>query len=265
MEGSTNKAVVTMVDLEKGKLAEKHLNFYKLPGTEAYLTVKWQFGDYEELERVAKQKKILEKERRNSDPQTNNNKNYQDQDAHKTKFAKEGSGSFASSSLSPKSIQKMSDSGSTLNSGVSKECTSVSKFTAKFEIPIRNLPGFCIARKIIGHRGKNMKSILNKLKENNFSGSIQDLTKLRLRGQGSGFKEGQNNCESPEPLHLCISSKYYEKYTEACELVENLLKDVYQEYNNFCRWKGKAKVSYNVKKMENNPAWYLSNLYHTEQ
>lgn len=148
---------------------------------------------------------------------------------------------------------------------MSKECTSVSKFTAKFEIPIRNLPGFCIARKIIGHRGKNMKSILEKLKEKNFNGPIQDMTKLRLRGQGSGFKEGPNNCESPEPLHLCISSKYYEKYSEACTLVENLLKGVYQEYNNFCKWKGRRTVEYNVRKQENNPAWYLSNLFEAQQ
>lgn len=31
---------------------------------------------------------------------------------------------------------------------------------------------------------------------------IQDLAKLRLRGRGSGFKEGPRHEESAEPLHL---------------------------------------------------------------
>ena len=244
VQESCNKAVVTMEDPEMGKLAEKHLNFYQLPGTEAYLTVKWQFDDYEELQRVAEQKKPSFVNAQNSPKESN---------------VKEENSSLIDASPSSNNIKESSGSVSPLKSGISKECTSVSKFTAKYEIPIRNLPGFCIARKIIGHRGKNMKYILGKLKENNFNGPIQDVTKLRLRGQGSGFKEGPNNCESPEPLHLCISSKYYEKYAEACDLVEKLLKDVYQEYNNFCRWKGRKTVNYNVNKLENNPAWYLSN------
>jgi len=261
---SCNKAVVTMEDPQKGKQAEKYLNFYELPGTDAYLTVKWQFGDCSELNRVAKQKKLVVKERSNSEGQATVNKNYQEQEAQKVNYVKKDASLIAQTS-SPKSMEKSSLSPTSMDSGISKECTSVSKFTAKYEIPIRNLPGFCVARKIIGHRGKNMKSILGKLKENNFKGPIQDVTKLRLRGQGSGFKEGPNNCESPEPLHLCISSKYYEKYAEACELVENLLKSVYQEYNNFCKWKGRSTVSYNVKKLENNPAWYLSNLLDAQQ
>ena len=104
-----------------------------------------------------------------------------------------------------------------------------------------------------------MKKILEKLKDNHFSGPIQDVIKLRLRGQGSGFKEGPNNCESPEPLHLCVSSKYFEKYTEACRYVEKLLKDVYSEYNNFCRYRGRPTYNYKITKMENNPASFLAN------
>ena len=169
-------------------------------------------------------------------------------DAQKQKLTQEDNGCLNATNVSSKFIPGSSTPKSPLDSRMSKECTSVSKFTAKFEIPIKNLPGFCVARKIIGHRGKNMKIILGKLKESNFNGPIQDVTKLRLRGQGSGFKEGPHNCESPEPLHLCISSKYYEKYSEACTLVENLLKNVYQEYNNFCSWKGRQSVGYNVKK-----------------
>lgn len=34
-----------------------------------------------------------------------------------------------------------------------------------------------------------------------------DSIKLRLRGRGSGYKEGPNKAESDDPLHLCISCK----------------------------------------------------------
>ena len=35
-----------------------------------------------------------------------------------------------------------------------------------------------------------------------------EVVKLRLRGKGSGFKEGPRQEESSEPLNLCVSSKY---------------------------------------------------------
>ena len=44
-----------------------------------------------------------------------------------------------------------------------------------------------------------------------------DVVKLRLRGKGSGFKEGPKQEESKEPLHLCISSRFYDKYKMACD------------------------------------------------
>ena len=143
--------------------------------------------------------------------------------------------------------------------GMSKDWGSVTKFTWKYEIQIKNIPGFCVARKIIGFKGRNMKEILNKLRVNSFKGPIQDVIKLRLRGQGSGFKEGPKNIESSEPLHLCISSKYYEKYIEAWKLAEYLLRDVYCEYNNYCKYVGIPTQQYIIKKKENNPASAFSN------
>lgn len=259
INGKSNKAFVRMENLQNGQQAEKYLNFYQLPETNAYLTVKWQFGDYECLHKAAQVKKQNSVESFGEANQTKINKTYQSNNAQNTRFVNEESGSLSADHSSTTPVQEKSVSGNSCSVGVSKECTSVSKFTCKYEIPIRNLPGFSVARKIIGHRGKNMKSILDKLKDNHFAGPIQDVIKLRLRGQGSGFKEGPHNCESPEPLHLCVSSKYHEKYTEACKLVEKLLKDVYQEYNNYCRWRGKYMVKYNVKKLENSPACYLSN------
>lgn len=78
-----------------------------------------------------------------------------------------------------------------------------------------------------------------------------DLIKLRLRGKGSGFKEGPAKkgkyhpnsrlrgiklifLESDEPLHLCVSAKYFELYGKACSLVEDLLVKIYAEYKSFC-------------------------------
>ena len=52
-----------------------------------------------------------------------------------------------------------------------------------------------------------MKVILDYCRENNKIGWQADSLKLRLRGIGSGYKEGIAQQESPEPLHLCISSK----------------------------------------------------------
>lgn len=61
-----------------------------------------------------------------------------------------------------------------------------------------------------------------------------DIVKLRLRGKGSGFKEGPRQEESKEPLHLCISSRFYDKYKLACDMAQELLLNVYEEYKKYC-------------------------------
>lgn len=71
------------------------------------------------------------------------------------------------------------------------------------------------------------------IEESNKIDPKTESIKLRLRGQGSGYREGPNNLESEEPLHLCVSSKYQEKYESACSLVEDLLKTVYGQYRSF--------------------------------
>ena len=60
-----------------------------------------------------------------------------------------------------------------------------------------------------------------------------DVVKLRLRGKGSGFREGPRQEESREPLHLCISSRFYDKYLVACNMAQELLLNVYEEYKKF--------------------------------
>jgi hypothetical protein len=68
------------------------------------------------------------------------------------------------------------------------------------------------------------------------------MVKLRLRGKGSGFKEGPRNEESNEPLHLCVSSKYHDKYLIACNHVQELILNVYEEYKRFCEKNKKEPV-----------------------
>lgn len=70
-----------------------------------------------------------------------------------------------------------------------------------------------------------------------------EIVKLRLRGKGSGFKEGPNQVESEDPLNICISSKYKEKYDFACCEMDRLLVKVYDEFKVFYR--NKAKKPYN--------------------
>lgn len=66
-----------------------------------------------------------------------------------------------------------------------------------------------MARKIIGTKGFNMKKIIDAcLGEIGADPKTEaDSIKLRLRGKGSGYKEGPNKLESHEPLHLCISCR----------------------------------------------------------
>ena len=105
------------------------------------------------------------------------------------------------------------------------------KYTCKYEILIPNDKEFQVARRLIGSKGCNMKKILNECKSNN---NINDNIKLRLRGKGSGYKEGPLNKESDEPLHLCISAKNQEEMKKACLKVDDLLNKIYEEYKKFC-------------------------------
>lgn len=73
-----------------------------------------------------------------------------------------------------------------------------------------------------------MKQIVDECYDNNYS--QMDNIKLRLRGRGSGYKEGPERKESFESLHLCISGKLYSKYRLACELVESHLQQIYMDF-----------------------------------
>jgi hypothetical protein len=115
-----------------------------------------------------------------------------------------------------------------------KNKPNTNKFTCRYNVMIENDKNFQVAKKIIGSKGCNMKSIIDSVPQqySNFNQkrSKQDALKLRLRGKGSGFKEGPDQKESDEPLHLCISAKCESVYLDSCKRVERLLNKIYEDY-----------------------------------
>ncbi len=128
---------------------------------------------------------------------------------------------------------------SKFNTQIEEETTKgqSGKYTCRYELLIENDKDFQVARKLIGAKGCNMKRIVESC------GSTDNDVKLRLRGQGSGFKEGPMNKESDDPLHLCISTKNPEKYVQACQLVEELINGIFEEYKKFCYKFNKTAIS----------------------
>ena len=124
--------------------------------------------------------------------------------------------------------------------------TSSSKLTARFDVMIENDDEFQVARRIIGAKGINMKTIVEKCCKG-LNGPAHDIVKLRLRGKGSGFKEGPERMESIDRLHICVSSKYQDRLQMAAGEVEKLLDAVYVEYDSFRRARGLAPSFYKTK------------------
>jgi hypothetical protein len=123
------------------------------------------------------------------------------------------------------------------------------KYTCRFDIQIENDKDFQVARRVIGSKGCNMKKIIEKCCKG-VNAQAHDIIKLRLRGLGSGFKEGPNNTESQDSLHLCVSSKYHSKFLMAVSEIEKLLQKVYRDYGEFCVSRGKTDPQISLQKLE---------------
>ena len=122
------------------------------------------------------------------------------------------------------------------NNNIYEEKSTYGKFTCKFEILIPNDQEFQVVRRLIGSKGCNMKKIVDSCKGPNDIG--QGNVKLRLRGKGSGYKEGPQNKESDDPLHLCISAKNQDSLKKACGLVSELIGKIYEDYKKHCHKTG---------------------------
>jgi hypothetical protein len=101
-----------------------------------------------------------------------------------------------------------------------------------------------------------MKNIVETCKNSSIL-SMGESVKLRLRGKGSGYKEGPEMkgkikliLESEESLHLCVSSKYIDLFNLACKLVEDLLLQLYEEYKKFSEKKGFHYQKLEIKRID---------------
>jgi hypothetical protein len=100
------------------------------------------------------------------------------------------------------------------------------KYVSRYIVQIENEKNFPVTRMIIGNSGKLLRNILVK----NCINFGDRTTKIRLRGKGSGYKEGPNNEESKDPMELCISSLNLLSYIKCSNEIESLLRNVYYQY-----------------------------------
>lgn len=99
-----------------------------------------------------------------------------------------------------------------------------SSFLCHFEVGLEDDSQFCLVKRLLGKGGMNMKTIASECN-----------VKVRLRGRGSGFREGPDSSESQQPLQLCLSTSCYNGYVEAFGRIIALLQDLYKHYKRFAR------------------------------
>lgn len=100
------------------------------------------------------------------------------------------------------------------------------KYVVQYIIQIDNDNDFHVTNKLIGNNGIVLRKLIidNCIRFNDYS------TKIRLRGRGSGYKEGINQEESKDPLELCLSTLNYYSYLRCCFHIENILRFIYHQY-----------------------------------
>lgn len=102
------------------------------------------------------------------------------------------------------------------------------KSQCQLTIGIEEERAFRVVRRLLGAKGAHVKAIAEE------SGA-----RLRLRGRGSGFKEGPAYEESTDPLMLCISAADADGYLLALHLTRLLLEEVFEAYRTFCAESGR--------------------------
>ena len=100
------------------------------------------------------------------------------------------------------------------------------KYVSRYIIQIENEKKFQVTRMIIGKNGSLLRNIII----NNCIKYGDNSTKIRLRGKGSGHKEGLKNVESEDPMELCVSSLNYLSFLRVCNAIEVMLLKVYYKY-----------------------------------
>lgn len=104
-------------------------------------------------------------------------------------------------------------------------------FLEKMIVGIENDNEFSVTRRIIGHSGSNMKRISSEASGN---------AKIRVRGRGSGSKEGGQE-EANEPLMILVSAENERSFRIACDLTNELLAGIHHEYRMFLSQKSQQQ------------------------
>ena len=79
-----------------------------------------------------------------------------------------------------------------------------------------------------------MRRIVEICQKSSPHSSEGDVVKLSLQGVGSDSAENESLRSKEEPLHLLVSSRDYFAYKVACDMVTDLLLQVYEEYKKHC-------------------------------
>ena len=103
------------------------------------------------------------------------------------------------------------------------------KLICRFEVQVPASSKFEVAKRIIGIKGSNMREVLAYCQH--LEGA-EEVT-IRLRGKGSGHKEGPELRESDDPLHLCVSARNINTFKFVCKLIESLMMKIYKDYQEF--------------------------------
>jgi hypothetical protein len=89
---------------------------------------------------------------------------------------------------------------------------------------------FKLVPRLIGRNGNNMKRI-----------SKECGAKVRIRGRGSGYLEGQGKLgEADVPLQVALSCTNYEDMIKGRSLLSNLLDEIGFYFNEYCQNQGIA-------------------------
>lgn len=77
--------------------------------------------------------------------------------------------------------------------------------------------GYHVRNRILGVRGVNILNLIASL------GTTQSCLKIRMRGHGSGYREGPEQMELQEPMQLCVSADSEELLQRAVAAVKQLI------------------------------------------
>ena len=122
------------------------------------------------------------------------------------------------------------------------------KYVSRYIVQIENEKNFPVTKMIIGNNGMLLRNILYE----NCIKFGDHTTKIRLRGKGSGYKEGPKKEESKDPMELCISSLNIVSFSRCSTAIEQLLLQIYYNYYEYQRKNIAEKNKDNNNKLINN-------------